>query len=169
MSHAHFPYPSTSSSSSSPYPSSLPYVLLARGNHFATMGQTFRPSILSSPSTGTPSSISASPDPSSSSSPPSTIPKPEPVTVLLPEEALYLLERGSLYIWRGDLDVDAAAEAKLRDTRKAEAGSEVVEEVFARNAVRMTVQEGWAAWGEELKGGRYNVSPKPSLTPYPNE
>lgn len=146
MSHAHFPYPSTSTSS--PYPSSLPYVLLPRGNHFATMGQTLRPP--PTPSSSPPS------NPPSSTTP--SVPKSDPVTVLLPEEALYLLERGSLYIWRGDLDTNAAAEAKLRDLGKAAPGSDVVEEVFARNAVRMTVQEGWAAWGEELKGGRYTVS-----------
>jgi len=125
------------------------------------MGQTFRPSTITSTVTPPPTSSS---DPSSTTPPPSPstiLPKPEPVTVLLPEEALYLLERGSLYIWRGDLDADAAAEAKLRDMGKAEAGCDVVEEVFARKAVRMTVQEGWAAWGEELKGGRYTVSLKP--------
>lgn len=69
-----------------------------------------------------------------------------------------MLERGSLYIWRGEMEPDATAEAKARDLDKGP--TEVVEEVFARKAVRMTVQEGWAAWGEELKGGKYTVSPQ---------
>ena len=161
MSHAHFPYASSSSTSSA-YPSALPYVLLARGNHFATMGHTLRPSPPPTSANPTSSTSTAS---SSAPTPPVPTAQQEPVTVLLPEEALYLLERGSLTIWRGDMGLDAIGEAKARDLEKEkkEGKDGLVEEVFARGSVRMTVQEGWAAWGEELKGGRYTVSSDLSL------
>ncbi|CDZ97668.1 Predicted tRNA-splicing endonuclease subunit [Phaffia rhodozyma] len=128
ISHAHLSLPTASD------PKPLPYTILIRGNHFNTIGHTYRPPKV-----------------------PGSEMKPPARTVLLPEEALYLLERGSLFIWRGDIPSDAEERAKERDLAKGN-GIGLVEEVFTElGARRMTVQEGWALWGQDVTEGRYNV------------
>lgn len=53
--------------------------------------------------------------------------------------------------------MDAEERAKQRDLARGD-GIGLVEEVFTElGARRMTVQEGWALWGQDLPQGRYNV------------
>jgi hypothetical protein len=100
------------------------------------------------------------PLPSTSSSDPPKPSSKEPRLVLLPEEALYLLERGSLMIWRGEMDDDATEVAKAIDSDKT--SERLPEEIFGKRAVPMSVQEGWALWGDQVRDGKYTVSPRSS-------
>lgn len=154
MSHAYLP------AATAQDPSPLPCVLISRGNQFATLGHTIRAPALSLPPPPVATALPfEKPKPGSSSEKPISGPARESRIVLLPEEALYLLERGSLTIWHGgSMSADAGERAKERDLAKA--GGEnapLVEEVFAHNAVRMTVQEGWSLWGKDVDRGRYSV------------
>lgn len=59
-------------------------------------------------------------------------------------------------IWRGEMAADATERAKAIDTDKT--SDRLPEEIFGERAVPMSVQEGWALWGDQVRDGRYTVS-----------
>lgn len=53
------------------------------------------------------------------------------------------------------MDSDVGEQAKRVDTDKS--SKRLPEEIFGERAVPMSVQEGWALWGQEVTAGRYTV------------
>jgi tRNA-splicing endonuclease subunit Sen54 len=108
----------------------FPRVIVSRGHLWDHMGVPVRSTVVSSAKATNRSSI-----------------------LLLPEEALYLLERGSLQIWfRPNVDIEEA-EGKLVETEWDD------EAYGVRNAVEMSVQEGYAKFigMEGLTWEKYQV------------